>query len=239
MKFAYVVNVEDIEHIIVATQDGGGLGMYAEDESEVKANLRDIQKFGFFADRGHMETNETYKQIIPVFVLVDPESNSLLMYQRKLTHTEGRLSGKWTPAFGGHIDPKDAESPNFKGDFDTVDGLTIPPIISAGIARELEEETNLDFDDVPMTFEGFIYDPSDAVGRVHLGVLFIAYVSLTDEVIQKIVDAPEIHDVLLVHETAIPDLLIEDSTKNHGGNSIELEGWAKIILNSFMPEDHE
>lgn len=202
MKFCYVVPEKELFHQLFESRTG-----FVSTSSIVDPGILEttIESKGFYADREHMEVMPDYKQIIPCFMLYDIEKKCFLLYQRKAKHTETRLAQKWTPVFGGHVDPGEAT-----------------PIVYSGLKREAMEETGIDIDTVNSQFRGYIYDDKDEVGRVHLGMFWYVFVSLTPELIEQICNKDEIEKVLLVDDHAIEDLL--------DNPNYDLEGWAKIVL---------
>jgi len=177
-----------------------------------------------------MEEAPDYKQIIPVFVLLDEATGDVVIYQRKSKHTEQRLAGSFTPLFGGHIDTGDKSMKMFEDGnvLETINGNTIPTTINNALEREFTEETALTFEDVPMTFEGFIYDEGDAVGRVHLGLCFFGYTKITAETLHTISSTDEIDNCFLANKTDIEDMMADE---NSG-----LEGWARIVFEHIEKE---
>ncbi len=112
-----------------------------------------------FRPRSRMETDPRYKQLIPYVLLQWTDEAGeirLFTYTRGGGSGETRLHAKRSIGIGGHISTEDA-----------ADGAD--PYM-AGMRRELEEEVEIDS---PYTEsrEGLIYDPSNDVGRVHLGVV--------------------------------------------------------------------
>ncbi|MGB7347844.1 MAG: phosphoesterase [Pirellulaceae bacterium] len=112
-----------------------------------------------FQPRGPMETDPSFKQLIP-YVLLEWTDESgdvqLFAYTRGGGSGEKRLHAKRSIGIGGHISKEDA--------VDGGDPYTV------GMQRELAEEIKLDSGYVE-TREGLIYDPSNEVGQVHLGVV--------------------------------------------------------------------
>ena len=113
-----------------------------------------------FKPRGAMETDPSFKQLIPYVLLewTDPDDDEvkLFTYTRGGGGGEARLHAKRSVGIGGHISREDAE-----GDGDPY---------STGMHRELDEEMQLDSKYTERKM-GLIYDPSNDVGRVHLGVV--------------------------------------------------------------------
>ena len=112
-----------------------------------------------FQPRGPMETDPSFKQLIPYVLLEWTDENgevSLFTYTRGGGSGEARLHAKRSVGIGGHISQEDAA--------DGADPYT------TGMQRELAEEIKLD-SGYSETREGLIYDPSNEVGQVHLGVV--------------------------------------------------------------------
>lgn len=125
------------------------------------------------AQRERLESDESYRQIIP-YVAVRRPDGAILVYRRTSKSGESRLIDKVSIGFGGHVD--------------LIDGVmadsfaTLSLAIESGAERELAEELNVDSDRLEkesgkMAFKGFIVDQSSPVGRVHLGFAFIQDVS--------------------------------------------------------------
>ncbi|MCO8125326.1 phosphoesterase [Stieleria sp. TO1_6] len=113
-----------------------------------------------YQPRSAMETDPRFKQLIPYVVLqwTDPTSGEtqLFTYTRGGGGGEKRLHAKRSIGIGGHISREDAAD---GGD-----------AYNTGMQRELAEEIQLDAA-YSETREGLIYDPSNEVGQVHLGVV--------------------------------------------------------------------
>ena len=106
-----------------------------------------------------METDPSFKQLIPYVLLQWMDSDGvtkLFTYTRGGGGGEVRLHAKRSVGIGGHISREDA-----------ADGADP---YSTGMRRELEEEVRLN-SSYSETRDGLIYDDSNDVGRVHLGVV--------------------------------------------------------------------
>ena len=116
-------------------------------------------------DRRSVESDETYRQWIP-YVLVQNPHGELALYCRR--GTEPRLHGRWSVGIGGHINPSDLQRRT---------GLNRREIwhqaLWAGMRRELEEEMPGLLPDGEPRFLGLIHERMSAVGRVHIGVVFL------------------------------------------------------------------
>ena len=111
----------------------------------------------YFLERNHAEVDENYKQLIPYMVIINNQSE-ILCYQRH--GREERLNNFYSAGIGGHIEKH-------------IDGnKDIESCIYNGAARELFEETGLEFQSSKVTFHGIINEEKTKVGRVHLGIVF-------------------------------------------------------------------
>lgn len=222
MKFCYVVKEEDIKDVLGLAQAEGGLSSFSGNTSDAQNTMNIINDRGFYAERPIMEVRPDFKQVIPCFVIRDSAKGTILLYQRKLAHTESRLAGMWTPAFGGHVDPEDSLNPNGNNYHFLDKKASVPNVIANALSREMREETGIIADPESLYFEGFIYDSNNDVGRVHLGVLFSVYTTIDEALLSQIRLKPEINNVITVDESALVELL--------NSSDYILEGWAGIIL---------
>lgn len=136
-----------------------------------------IDSDSFFLEREKAEVDPTYLQIIPyvcVRYMEEPHPEFIddldlhdfvFTYQRLKKGSEARLHSKFSIGIGGHINPIDA--PNEVANFDAVMNCAM---------REIQEEVNIDeeLDSISLSIGSNIpiYDPSNDVGKVHLGILF-------------------------------------------------------------------
>jgi predicted NUDIX family phosphoesterase len=110
-----------------------------------------------FLDRVTAEREPRFKQPIP-YVLVE-RAGQWFVSERIAGGSESRLHGRLAMGVGGHIDPADAES-----------GF---PVLAA-LQREWMEEVVCSH--VPeFEFVGVVNDDSFEVGRVHIGIVFVAH----------------------------------------------------------------
>lgn len=113
-----------------------------------------------YRPRGEMETDPSFKQLIPYVILqwTDPANQitKVFTYTRGGGSGEKRLHAKRSIGVGGHISE--------------VDSVGTDDPYTTGMRRELAEEVIIDstYTDVR---EGLLYDPTSDVGRVHLGII--------------------------------------------------------------------
>ena len=114
--------------------------------------LKAIAAAGRFEPRAAMERDPAYKQVIPYLVLRD--RGRYFLMRRTRAGGDERLHERFSIGVGGHVNP---------GDVDLAGGLT----------REWSEELAADF--VPeFRLLGLLNDDETDVGRVHLGVVYLA-----------------------------------------------------------------
>lgn len=156
-------------------------------------------------DRADCETQEEFQQLLPYIVLRDQDTGKIFTYSRGAAGGEARLVGNLSVGLGGHID---ARAPDHMG---------LEEWCIAEAHRELAEEAGIT-QDLPITFVGIIRDPTNAVGRVHMGILAIVDVPST---IVATLEA----GVIERGEWLAPGVL-------HEHHVDQLENWSKLV--SFL-----
>jgi predicted NUDIX family phosphoesterase len=129
--------------------DPGWRGVTAE---RLDATLATIATEARFEPRGLMERDPGFKQVIPYLVLRDADRYFLM--RRSRAGGDVRLHDRYSIGVGGHLNPGDAD-------------------VHGGLVREWHEEVEADF---TPHFElvGLLNDDDTDVGRVHLGIVFVA-----------------------------------------------------------------
>ncbi len=152
------------EHILVVPESlVNSIGKIDGFEPDVDRFLKPILDSDqlSFQPRGAMEVDPSFKQLIPYVLLESTDQNGdvhLFTYTRGGGGGESRLHAKRSVGIGGHISAEDAQ-----GDGDPY---------TIGMQRELSEEVQLDSGYSEQRV-GLIYDPSNEVGQVHLGVVHL------------------------------------------------------------------
>jgi predicted NUDIX family phosphoesterase len=113
-----------------------------------------VTRFGQFLERPIAEEDPAFKQLIPYVVVRDAER--VFLMHRTDAGGDPRLHGKASIGVGGHINP--------------VDGVADP--LTDGLRREWAEELIADWNP-EFSLLGLLNDDSNAVGSVHLGVVFV------------------------------------------------------------------
>lgn len=127
-------------------------GWHGIRDVDTEAVLATIAAVGRFEPRSAMEGDPSFKQVIPYLVLRDGPAWFLM--QRTRAGADHRLHDRWSVGVGGHINPGDGD-------------------IAGGLAREWREELVAGFEP-EYRFVGLLNDDTVDVGRVHLGVVFVA-----------------------------------------------------------------
>lgn len=117
----------------------------------------------YYIPRYMAEVSEELVHPIPYFAVVN-EEGKILLYQRGKGVGESRLAGKHSIGFGGHVElSKDCLSVKYYTTKSIKDSITSAQINES--EEELEAEWIEDFHHLKV-----IYDSTDEVGKVHLGV---------------------------------------------------------------------
>ena len=127
---------------------------FHSDENIICGVKERIRSFGKFVDREWAESHSSVKQIIACGIVTNRQKILCLRRSKKSNRRELRLN--WTLMFGGHVDEDDME--------------TADPISNC-VVREIKEEIGLEAQSVPY-FLGYITDPMNPVGRLHIGAVF-------------------------------------------------------------------
>lgn len=117
--------------------------------------------------RGDLEENPEYKQLITYCIIVEQEEGKVLMYQR-IGGGDARLHMKSSIGVGGHANLVE-------------DAANLHQTMQVNAMRELYEELTI-ASEVETELFGYLNDDSDAVGEVHLGVIYRITVPTKDAV---------------------------------------------------------
>ena len=129
-----------------------GRGWHGVRTGDLAGVLDTISAEGRFEPRAEMESDPRWKQVIPYLVVRD--GARFFLMQRTRAGADARLHDLWSIGVGGHLNPGDGG-------------------VAGGLRREWREEIEADFDLQPVLF-GLLNDDTTDVGRVHLGVVFVA-----------------------------------------------------------------
>jgi predicted NUDIX family phosphoesterase len=136
------------------------IGLRPATDAQVEDLRAAIARHGRWVDRPLAEADPALKQVIPYVLVRDrsaPEEQVFLM-DRTDAGGDARLHLRATIGVGGHLNPIDEGG----------DGVDL---LAAGLQREWEEELVADW--APdFVLLGYLNDDRNAVGSVHLGVVF-------------------------------------------------------------------
>ncbi len=129
-----------------------GRGWRGVSPDALEATLATIATEGRFEPRAAVERDPTHKQVIPYLVLRD--AGRYFLMRRTRAGGDERLHDLYSIGVGGHLNPGDGD-------------------VRGGLLREWREELAASF--VPeFRLVGLLNDDETEVGRVHLGVVFVA-----------------------------------------------------------------
>ncbi len=155
--------------------------------------------------RDKAELDENYKQIV-TYVLV-LQQNMLFSYKRGKNLAEDRLFQNYSIGIGGHISNDDPSLFLSKKTF------RIWELITESVKREIKEEIGLE-DGYDLDIEALINDDTNAVGKVHFGIVFLA----------KIIDIPKIEKEQSINDAKFRTIQeIKDNFEKY-------ENWSKICI---------
>lgn len=163
------------------------------DEDESKFDL--LCSHSLIVDRDVAETDDNYKQFIP-YTIVSDGNGKYFAYRRGKSGGENRLHDLYSIGVGGHVD--------------TVNTIESKQQIIDAQNREIKEEIGV----YPKSSEFYclLNDDSNAVGRVHLGVVYRATVDAVGEIEHTVED----HGFFTADEI----------------RAMNLEGWSRILVES-------
>jgi predicted NUDIX family phosphoesterase len=130
----------------------GGLAWRGVRGVALEPYLNAARQYSEFRPRAEAEVDPSWKQIIPYLLLRDGER--IFLMRRTRAGGDERLHDRYTIGIGGHVNPDDAD-------------------VIGGLRREWAEEVESDFEP-EFGALGVLNDDDNAVGAVHLGLVFTA-----------------------------------------------------------------
>ncbi len=130
----------------------GGTDWRGVKEADFDPYLAAVGTQGTFRARDETESDPSWKQVIPYLLLRD--GDRIFLMRRTKAGGDERLHDRYSIGVGGHVNPEDVD-------------------VMGGLKREWMEEIEAEF--VP-EFKplGVLNDDSNAVGAVHLGLVYEA-----------------------------------------------------------------
>ena len=161
-----------------------------------------IERHGSFRPRKQVEEDPSFKQIIPYLIV--RHTDHLFLFQRGAAGNEARLRGLFSIGVGGHINRSDVEGAS--------------DLVAAGLRRELDEELII-HGTWRARLVGVLNDDTNAVGRVHFGLVHMVDVESPDVVVRE-------SDALTGRMASREDVLaVRD----------RMETWSRLILETADP----
>lgn len=179
----------------------------------------------WYTPRDEVETDPTFVQFLPYLVVIDSSSGTILGYNRPSKNAEARLSGNFSVGIGGHVDIDD--------------WCAIPEhTLRTCMERELLEELDCVLDSKGDSLHSgaqdsfidtiagvnvprfLIYDQSNPVGQVHLGIVYVL----------DILDLNA--GMFTADDTELVNLRVMDMSLAF--NTPNPENWTSLVLREFM-----
>jgi predicted NUDIX family phosphoesterase len=203
---------EDMDEIILCLPGGrvagSGIGRGYHPMNATRMASMFMDEWVTLAPRSKIETDERVVQLVGYAILRC--GRDILVYRRTPGSGEERLRGRLSCGFGGHVSADDIDVENGTGRW-------LRSTMRA-TRREVEEELGLSTSDMLLSPSGLIWDDSTAVGRVHLGIVFIS-----DLATMRIPDRVE---------ATIGELRFSPIEQLYDSWS-ELETWSQLVLDGL------
>lgn len=168
-----------------------------------------INTYGLYIEREDAEKDPTYLQIIPYTVC--KKGTDIFAYTRLKKGAESRLHSKMSIGVGGHVDKLNGYQTNW----DTT---------QTTIINELYEELNIEAttEFIHPTYTGIvIYDPSNDVGKVHLGIVYQVQLDNREVTVRE---TEKLEGKFYTH-SEIEALSKDDNC---------FENWSKIVIEAIL-----
>ena len=161
-----------------------------------------IKLHASFRLRAQVEEDPSFKQIIPYLIV--RHTDRLFLVQRSAAGNEARLRGLFSIGVGGHINRSDV--------------VGASDLVAAGLRRELDEELIIR-GAWRSRLVGVLNDDTNAVGRVHFGLVHVVDVDSPNVVVRE-------SDALTGRMASREDVLaVQD----------RMETWSRLILETADP----
>lgn len=136
-------------------------GWFCSTKGELDEFQRLVTARSLFVDRARAESDPSFVQIIPSCVIAS--GSRILCLERSADSSRAELKSKWTSLFGGHVDRDDQHGSPWN-------------TIITGVKREIREELGIHINGHTPEFAGLAIDPTNATGRLHLGLVFCYFI---------------------------------------------------------------
>lgn len=175
-------------------------GFHPITDEEVQKLYDEVGVFGM--DRPAAEEDPTHKQLVAYNII--KSGDQYLSYVRGSSLGEARLHGNRSLGIGGHIDEADNAT------------LFLDDHLKVAAHREIDEEVKIS-EKFDLRIVGLINDDSNEVGKVHLGLVYMAELS-----------KPEVSK----RERGIAQITF-DSVEELQQQRDQFETWSQIIIDNL------
>ena len=192
---------------------------YCNDFKYINKLFDNNQSSYSFFPRWQIESDPSYKQVVTYSIIQYGQYRDdtlFFSYTRGKAGGEDRLKRKLSIGIGGHISDSVMQLPNTKIPYPYPNSKWITRF-RLEARREIDEEIIYSSTNPIHILSGIINDDSDAVGQVHVGVVYIFMCNNPD---------------ISPRESAIRDgqMVTFDSLKQ---NRESYESWSKIVIDSI------
>lgn len=194
--------------------------------NDVEEFLNSVSRYASIQERELLESDRTklhpinYHAIVrvtPIEVVGGASTSNKyewLVYRRpSKTDGESRLAGNHSIGFGGHPDGIDVMYNDNKS-------INLLASMYLTAAREINEEIDLNVRLQDLKFQGLIYDPSNDVGRYHLGLFGIIFVPGDAEILSS--------------EDQIVNPQFVDIETLATSDDYNFESWSQLVLQGYF-----
>ncbi len=195
-KQILAVKSSDIQEILDQALENGGFTPFTSPDQ-----YHELLSNSIIKERGPLETDPSYKQIIPY--MVGKFGDEILFYIRTDKGGDSRLHRKMSIGVGGHIEPQD---------------LGAGEAIEKALRREVKEELP-DNELMELNPLGYIYIEGDEVDGVHIGILFVG--KLKNRSIEG--EEEELETIDFAGPNRISEMI--------DTNEFDAENWTKVAWN--------
>lgn len=235
--FLLLAGIVDVEHLA----SSGMISLDKDQSQNVMDALTNNAHLTWLAPRQYLENDPEFLQFLPYLVLrtmVNGQAK-IVGYNRPAGTGESRLAGNFSIGLGGHVEPHDLAYPLVQRSVNERKACNFPDtfasVLSMCSQREMIEEVkptwnNLAGEEVsPEVYAtefgpvALIYDTSNDVGMVHLGLVYMVHLH----------DLRPAEDTILGIKAVSPNEVcnIRFLTKEEALEQESPESWTRLILN--------
>lgn len=218
----------------------GIVGLTQDQSQDIINALSENAHLVWMAPRQYLENDPDFLQFIPYLILRTggTDAHKVVGYNRPPATGESRLAGNFSIGLGGHVEPHDLAYPLVKHSVDERKACNFPAsfsdVLSMCSQREMLEEVKPSWNNAagetvsPEVYAtefgpvALIYDTSNDVGKVHLGLVYVVHLH----------GVSPAEDLILGISANSPDEVrdIRFLTKEEALNQESPESWTSLVL---------